>query len=214
MEEQNTIGKCLVGIETIFEDGKQIESRYGLKPLPANQNSSSIPQEQRSNAFRQIENVFKSRIDLRQEDISTSKKTRWAIRDKKKFDSMIADIAFFISGLEDLSDRLQVLGLQQRLLEVEVQAITDTDSISLIEQALYQVQALASAQSSGETSCGRNIYGHSYFGTIIKDRAKVLNGNLGHQSQSTHSYHGTQASDDAYVVQGDMSNEAALAFFK
>lgn len=38
---------------------------YGLKPIPANQWSLSIPQEQRSNAFRRLEKVFKSKIGWR-----------------------------------------------------------------------------------------------------------------------------------------------------
>ncbi|KAL9632739.1 MAG: hypothetical protein Q9164_005131 [Protoblastenia rupestris] len=214
LQEQDTVGKCLVGINTIFEDGKQLESKYGLKPFSADQSSSSMPKEQKSKAFRQVEDWFKSRIELRQEGISVTKKIRWAIRDNKKFDSMIADLAFFIGGLEDLSDRLQVLGLQQRLLKAEVQAITDTSSISMMEDASTQIQALSSSQSSEKEDSGRVPYSHTYIGTIIKDRAKVLNGNLGLQGQSSHSYYGTQASNDAHVVQGDMSNEAALAFFK
>lgn len=30
LEEQETVGKCFVGIQFVFEDGKQLESRYGL----------------------------------------------------------------------------------------------------------------------------------------------------------------------------------------
>ena len=212
MEEQDTVGKCLVGIKTLFDDSKQIESRYGLKPLPADQSSLSILQGQESNTFRQIETAFKSKIERRQKNVHISKTTRWAIHDKKKVDSLIAELAFFIDGLQDLSDRLQVLGPQQRLLEVEIQAITDVDSINLMEDASNQLQSLT-LQSSPKERSGRDN-GHTYVGTIIKDRAKVLNGNLGYESQSSHSYRGTQASDDARVVQGDMSEEAALAFFK
>lgn len=214
LQEQDTVGKCLVGINSIFEDSKRLESKYGLKPFSADQNSSSIPKEQKSKAFQQIEDKFKSRIQLRQKDVSVSRQIRWAIRDNKKFDSMVANLAFLIGGLEDLSDRLQVLRLQQRLLEAEVQAITDTDTISMLEDASTQIQALSSSQSPRKEDSGRDTYGHTYVGTIIKDRAKVLNGNLGLQSKSSHSYHGTQASSDAHVVQGDMSNEAARAFFK
>ena len=84
----------------------------------------------------------------------------------------------------------------------------------MMEDATTQIQALSSSQSARKEDSGKAPYGYTYIGTIIKDRAKVLNGNLAHQSQSSHSYHGTQASNDAHVVQGDMSNEAALAFFK
>ena len=144
------------------------------------------------------------------------KKTCWTIRDKKKFDSLIADLAFYVDGLEKLSDRLQVLGLQRRLLEVEIRAITDTNSLRILEDASAQTRtALLSRESTDKDSGARgNTSGHTYIGTIIKDRAKVLNGNLGLQGQSSHFYDGTQTYDDAHIVQGNMSAEAALAFFK
>ncbi|KAL8706232.1 MAG: hypothetical protein Q9201_000738 [Fulgogasparrea decipioides] len=216
LAEQDTVGKCLVGIKTMFEDGSRLESRYGLEQLPMSQTSLVFPQGQKSNAFQQIENKFKSRIQSRQEHVSISKEIRWAIHDKKRFDCMIADLTFFIDGLEDLSDRLQVLGLQRQLLETDLQAITDTNSIRMMEDAATQAQPLSSERSADENS-GKETHGHTYIETLIKDRAKVLNGNLGLQGQGSHSYHhyhGTQAYDDAHVVQGDMSSEAAMAFFK
>ena len=209
LDEQGTVEACLVGIKTLFEESSQIESRYGLEALSADQTTMLSTTVRRSRAFDHIEDRFKSKIQERQMNNSISKKTRWAIHDKKKFDSMIADLAFFIDGLEALSDRLQVLGLQERLLEDQVRAITDTESINMMEVASTQLQTLPSSHTPGNKEPS-----HTYVGTIIKDRAKVLNGNLGYSSQSSHSYHGTQVSHDAHVVQGDMSDEAARAFFR
>ncbi|KAG8525596.1 uncharacterized protein KY384_009240 [Bacidia gigantensis] len=213
LEEKETVGRCLVGVQSMFDESDQMESRYGLKRESSDQPSSSL-QEQRSKAFQQIEDKFNSVVRRRQESVSIPKKTRWAIHDKKKFDSLIADLAFFIDGLEDLGDRLQMLSLQQRLVELEVQEITDTESMSLMEDASTQIQALPSPQIAVKERSQGGIPGHTYVDTIIKDRAKVLNANVGLQSQSSHSYHGTQAYDDAQVVQGDVSNEVALAFFR
>lgn len=199
----------------MFEDAGQIESKYGLKALSANPGSSlSIAQAPKSNGFRQVESVLKSKMERRQGKTPVSRKISWAIRDKKKFDSLITDIDFFIGGLEDLSDRLQVLGLQQRLLQVEIQAITDTNSIDLVEQASNQTQALASSSDLKEETSERNAHGHTYIGNLIKDRARVLNGNIDDPSQISHMYRDNQMSDDARVVQGNVSNEAALAFFR
>ena len=90
----------------MFEEADQTESRYRLKPLSAHSDSISLPQEQRSNAFSRVETVFRLRVVQRQEGVSTLQKTRWAICDKKKFDSMIADLTLLIDGLIDLSERL------------------------------------------------------------------------------------------------------------
>lgn len=243
-EEQDTVGNCLVGIKSILEDARQMDSRYGRKPLPPDQRSASSPQERRPNPFRQIETSIKAKIGLRQVNISASKMTCWAARGKKKSDSIITDLSFYMGGLEALSDRLQVSGLRQRFLEAEVQTVTNTDGNHLMNQASKQVQVLASSQdsekgattdtdgikpnehpssrtqvppssqSSEKKSHGRNTDGHTYVGTNVRDRARVQNGNIDYQSQSSHFYLDTQASDDAYAVQGDMSKEAMLGFFK
>ena len=214
LEEQDTVGRCLVGIKSIFEDDKQMESRYGLRLFSADQDIPMVQYEHKSRAFRQIEDIFKSRIQERQKNMAMSKKTRWAIHDKKRFDSMITDLAFLIGGLEDLSDRLHTSDLQRRLLGTNIESVTDTDSISMMEDASAQVQPSSLSQSPVNKGPGTGIGGHTYIGTMIKDRAKVLNGNFGIPNQSSHVYYGTQASNDAHVVQGDVSNEAGIAFFK
>ena len=104
--EGETVGRCLTSIKMMFEEADQTESRYRLKPLSAHSDSISLPQEQRSNAFSRVETVFRSRVVQRQEGVSTLQKTRWAICDKKKFDSMLADLTLLIDGLIDLSERL------------------------------------------------------------------------------------------------------------
>ena len=187
-EERENVGRCLVGIKTIFEEADKMESRYGLRPLPADPGTMSLSQRQASNAFIQIDAVFRSKLVRRQEGVSIFQKTRWAIRDKKRFDLMIAELAFLIDGLADLSERLQALELQQKLLRVEVQAITDPDSIRLMEQASDQLQVPARSRTTERGSEGTDISGHMYIDTIIKDRARVLNGNVGYQTGDSHVY--------------------------
>ncbi|KAI9797584.1 MAG: hypothetical protein M1825_005966, partial [Sarcosagium campestre] len=201
LEVQDTVGKCLVGIKMMFEDGRQIKSRYGLEPLPASQDSLSITQEQRSNAFRQIEAVFRSKIKRQQEIVSTSKKTRWAIHDKKNFDAMIADLAFFIGGLENLSDRLQVSGLQQRLLQIKVRAITDADGVDLIEHASNQVQVLASSQRSGQKSTLANYTGQ-YANSLLRPVSSYVSRPRLHQEikEQLHGQNNTETNDNARIL--------------
>lgn len=213
-EEQENVGRCLMGIKTMFEEADKMESRYGLRQLQADSGVISLSQGQASNAFVQIETVFRSKLLRRQERVSILNKTRWAIRDKKRFDTMIAELAFLIDRLIDLCERLQALELQQKLLRVEIQAITDADSIRLMEQASDQLQAIARSRTTERRSEGTDNSGHTYIETIIKDRARVLNGNIGDQSGDDHMYRGTQVSDDAYAIQGNISNEAALKLFK
>lgn len=186
-QEKDTVGRCLLGIETI------LETKYGLKPFNTDQHLLSLSQGQMPRAFRQIEDKFKARIQVRQDDASIWKKTNWVIGDKKKFDSFIADLEFYIYGLEKSSDRLQVLGLQQRLIEVEIQTVTDINSLRMLEDSSTQINTASLLREPvKEFSEARgNTSGHKYIGVAIKDRANFLNGNLGVQSQSSHFYRDT-----------------------
>jgi hypothetical protein len=113
-QEKETVEKCLVGIKTIFDDSGKLEKRYGLRQYIADGDSvSPTLQVGEPSATQQIEERFKSAVINRQENASLWKKTTWAIHDKKKFDSLISDVAFYVDGLEKLSDRLNVLDLQR-----------------------------------------------------------------------------------------------------
>jgi hypothetical protein len=126
-----------------------------------------------------------------------------------------------MDGLEKLSERLHVLGLQRQLVIKQIREVTNVESIALLEQATTQSHAsppastVAIEEETTADASGTGL-GHLYIGTAIKDRAKVLNGNLGLQghSLSRHTFRNTQASDNAHVVQGDMSAEAGMAFFR
>ena len=113
-QEKETIEKCLVGIKAIFDDSGKLEKRYGLRQYTTDGGSvSPTLQAGEPPALQQIEERFKSAIINRQEHASLWKKATWAIHDKKKFDSLISDVAFYVDGLEKLSDRLNVLDLQR-----------------------------------------------------------------------------------------------------
>jgi hypothetical protein len=113
-QEKETVEKCLVGIKIIFDDSGKLEERYGLRQYITDRDSVSPTRQAReSPALRQMEEYFKSVTINRQENASLWKKATWAIHDKKKFDSLISDVAFYVDGLEKLSDKLNVLGLQR-----------------------------------------------------------------------------------------------------
>jgi hypothetical protein len=219
LQEREMVGRCLVGIKSIFDDSSTLEKRYGLDRNVANghQQGSEL-QRRESAALQQIEERFRFVAIGRQTDASLWKKTTWAIRDKKKFDSLISDLAFYVGGLENLSDRLNLLDLRRQILRGRIQQVTDRESMALLEDASSQSEGISRPipGEDSDTPSSERTQGHVYLGTIIKDRARVLNGNAGIQGPglSSHRYEGTQALDDASVVQGDMSEGAAMAFFR
>jgi len=175
-----------------------------------------------STALRQIETSLKLAVRTRQDNTTFFRKTKWAIRDKKKFDSLITDVCFFVDSLEKLSARWNVLDLQRQLLSSTIQRVTNPESIALLEDAATSRSPVNDGSTSSTAGAQRGsdagvaLSGHEYVGTIIRDRARVVNGNIGivGPSQSRHRFINTRASGSSRVVQGDMGGKEALEFLK
>ena len=213
-QEQDTIGRCLGAIKMMFEEAGKLESRYGLKSVPASSDVVHIPDERRIHAMFPLETRSTSNTVLGDGSQSLRQKTRWAIRDKKKFDSMIAELKFLIDGLVDVSERLQALDCRQSFRRVEVRPVAEAQTLRLVEDASDQEQAQSQSRSTPVEGERARLMGHMYLDTTIKNRAKVINGNIGVHSHKSNTYQRTQVSDDAHAVQGDVSNDMALAFFR
>jgi Prion-inhibition and propagation len=208
-----------VGIKSIFDDSSTLEKRYGLdRDVASGHRQGSELQRRESAALQQIEERFRFVAIGRQTDASLWKKTTWAIHDKKKFDSLINDLAFYVGGLNNLSDRLNLLDLQRQILRGRIQQVTDRESMALLENASSQSEGISRPipGKNSDTPSNERAQGHVYLGTIIKDRVRVLNGNVIVQGPalSFNRYESTQALNDASVVQGDMSEKAAITFFR
>ena len=87
--------------------------------------------------------------------------------DKKKLDSLIADLAFHISGLEDLSDRIKCLGFSSSFYGSESKQLR-----------LLQHRSYATSYRSNTSSCAsyrerpfrkRRPRSNTYIGTIINE---------------------------------------------
>lgn len=95
--ERDVIRKSLLGIKNIFGSTDILTLKYQLEPrtsrsltlFSASQNEvakPASPPQHRSAAFRRVSLIRRS--------------TTWAIRDKQKFDTLLADLSFFIENLE------------------------------------------------------------------------------------------------------------------
>ncbi|KAL9030246.1 MAG: hypothetical protein Q9180_006925, partial [Flavoplaca navasiana] len=155
-------------IRMLFEDTNVLTARYGLKPAEDNASSLALtgPSGTQSIALplRQLKasyNRFKSRIDQNQKQTSTTKKTKWAIRDKEKFTSLVEDIHQFINGLEAITNSIEMATKRAALIREEFSTVEDPEDLRLIAEACEDGSQLWSDAASialGASVCGASYY--------------------------------------------------------
>ncbi|KAL9024938.1 MAG: hypothetical protein Q9180_007768 [Flavoplaca navasiana] len=150
-----------------FEDTNALTTRYGLKP--AEENASSLALTGRSGTqsiglplrLKASYIRFKSRIDQTQKQTSTTKKTKWAIRDKQKFINFVEDIHQFINGLEAITDSVDMATKRAALVREELSTVEDPEDLRLIAEACEngnQQWSDAASIALGASVCGESNY--------------------------------------------------------
>jgi ubiquitin-protein ligase len=128
-EIRPTVIRLLNCVRLLFSDSQELNRRYGLFPDPG-----GSPTNNRI-IFRETYRRFHARISKAQSDASFLTTARWAIGDKTKFVSLVQDVKDLVDALEDITKSLQMLARQQEIITVEIESITDTTSLRLLEEA-------------------------------------------------------------------------------
>ncbi|KAH6983525.1 ubiquitin-conjugating enzyme/RWD-like protein [Ilyonectria sp. MPI-CAGE-AT-0026] len=129
--------------------------------------------------FRERFESFKARIRKNQKTKSTWTVTRWAIHDSARFRATIGNIKDLMDGLESITSSLGVLERQQALLTEEVESISDTRSLRLLQEIA----------SSHETSPSLRIVSDA-----ASIRLSITDGSLSSQSYYTAPSHQVERS--------------------
>lgn len=115
LEEGGIIAECLVGISSILGNASELSKKYGLdKRKRLSWSSLSFrstrlgqePRRQASNARACCPRAFPI-INIPRNTASLGSKVTWAVRDKKKFESLILELDFLVTNLERVSDHLR-----------------------------------------------------------------------------------------------------------
>lgn len=108
--EGGLVTKSLNGISEILSNASQLSEKYGLHKKRRLVWNSSIPS---LHPIIQKTNTLSLSSPRKSSGNSPSvrKQAIWAIKDKKRFDSLIADLDFFITNLEKVSGRLLKFGM-------------------------------------------------------------------------------------------------------
>ena len=161
-EDVRTVVLRLLGcIQHVFEQSEQLQNRYGLNPVqPAIVDVQEPPTQSQAILIsiftRTYENIRRSARN-RQRTTPLTRKTIWAIHDKKKFQTLIAEIKDFNDGLEalfpDLSSQTAQLirndidqSVEIRDLQILHEATAD-DHEEISETASMRLETLGSTIS-------------------------------------------------------------------
>ena len=132
--EENTLHsdltkRCLASIKNLLEDTVALKSRYGVRPL-----SSHDQQFDRSSVSANALKRFRLRFGRSSRDHGVLDKTRWAIYDATKFESLVSDLRDLIDGLTRQVPVSQD-HLDQKVQDDIASMVDDVSSLRLVQEA-------------------------------------------------------------------------------
>ncbi|KAI1099227.1 prion-inhibition and propagation-domain-containing protein [Jackrogersella minutella] len=157
-------------LQSLLDKADAITGRYTSEEQERAARSSetrAITDSKGMTIFRDSYQRFKARVKKNQKDKSIWKVTRWSIHDYEKFEHLVTSIRDLVNALESITGALGMLAQQQSLLINEIESLSDTASLSLLQQigssgsaptALRAVSDTASARLTYVTSSSRSYY--------------------------------------------------------
>ncbi|KAK8004811.1 ubiquitin-conjugating enzyme E2-16 kDa [Apiospora arundinis] len=95
---------------------------------------------------------FKERVRKNQKQKSAWEVTRWSVHDCARFEALVDKIRKLLDGLESITNSLGLLELQHRRLLEEVDSVSDTQSLSLLQDVGSSNSAPAALRAISETA--------------------------------------------------------------
>ena len=203
------VQRTLVAIKRILENVDDLKRKYGLA---LERSDSSVSKH--SPSLVEVEAVLRTSARSRQRMTSPLKKLTWAVHDKKAFENLNSDLAIHLETLESL------------LTNTQHQSPLHVASLVTYNMSLSALQLLEAATTGPDVTTavtaqnGQKIPVHSsqcqsYLRNQIKDRARVIQGDIGHIGDSAvhHAYWENAISGNAKVIQGNATSEALKDFW-
>jgi hypothetical protein len=98
-EIQSMVMRVLGCIQNIFENSEALQNKYGLRPSASHKDKQV---DLLQSIFKREYNTLLRLAKERQRSMNLARKTLWAVHDKRKFQSMVAEIKGFNENLETL----------------------------------------------------------------------------------------------------------------
>ncbi|KAI1068574.1 hypothetical protein LB507_004262 [Fusarium sp. FIESC RH6] len=156
------VSETLQQIINLFRDGQVVRKRYGCEDIVAS-SAPSLPATESSQGITSAFDHFRIQSSNIDGLMSRLKKTKWVIRDRKKFVVLISEVRILINSLENITSNLSSTACLEELFQTRVNSITNVDTLldiaSVWKESHPRVASAASirAESISMTS-GRYEY--------------------------------------------------------
>ncbi|KAK0514518.1 hypothetical protein JMJ35_003135 [Cladonia borealis] len=131
------IEDVLQQISILLQDAEKLKTQYGIELDSTDDRQSHCIEVSRSrrDIFKQNPIVgFISRLAAHQRRSTILTKTRWAIRDSKKFEGLVKDLDWFVTKLLAIDVSLETHIRQEMATREEVESIVDLSTLTIMEQ--------------------------------------------------------------------------------
>ena len=216
---RHEVARSLFTIKRLLENVMGLEEKYGLRKAGEGDDARLAQRDGRDGQFSalaEVERSLQCSVTQRQQKATFGKKFTWAIRDRKAFDRLINDLAFHVNELESLS--LRTTGARN-LAEVmpAIPLNLSLDAVKLLNKAAEEPD-LKDTTNQGNDCATASVAspGHVYLRNQIKERARVLQGDVGECGPHSrrHVFEENIICGGSKVVQGNVAYDFMEDFWK
>ncbi|KAH6656541.1 prion-inhibition and propagation-domain-containing protein [Truncatella angustata] len=194
-EESGTISKSLLGITGMLNDASKLSHKYA--PYRIKLNSWYIVWKPSKRIYKPDQQEI-SEKQICQGLTSLTQRTTWAFRDKKRFNSLLAELDFFVTNLEKVTIRV----VRFDKLELESLSTSEGDFKMNGIHTLADFQKESTRKTVFENSAGRTISGRvPTSGTVSKEVPEKTSNAT--QSAEGHTFKNNSAKDNGFQHAGD-----------
>jgi hypothetical protein len=146
-ELRSCIEATLVYLINLFKNGKELRTRYGLKRDQPKQSvravaSSALDTLVPTNlpiatTLRHRFHEFRDHVSQVQKNAKLVDTVRWAVEDGRKFTELVQHLKDLIDDLENLTKWLGIPERQRKIIQYEVESISDIPTLEIVEEARW-----------------------------------------------------------------------------
>ncbi|KAF7508589.1 hypothetical protein GJ744_009138 [Endocarpon pusillum] len=156
-----TVVEALSLVLDLLDNSQKKRDKYGCEPIDVPQETLLLPGIEQPKLVQQLKNSF-SNFKIQGHSSSARsklvKKTYWAIRDKRKFEQLIADAKDLIDGLQDITRDIASLAMQEHIIGQRIQSMNDIPALETLAEVCKDdypsFSDAASFKADGLTSHG------------------------------------------------------------